>query len=132
MDVSSHFGKLDLSGEASEDDDGGSSDDGDWLDPSRTTNIQLAERKCRIEALIKANAVKKVPAQEFDEEALPLLSILWHLGVEGATNIGEVLTALEVCDTIRCVDWAKSDYLSEILTTLSLVPDAPTHWIAQS
>ena len=105
VDVSLHFGRLDLSGEDSDGDhDVGSDDDDDEIvDPGKDTSVQFAERERRIEALIGANAIEKVSASEFDEEVLSWLPILWHLGVEGATNTGEILAALQLCNTIRYV-----------------------------
>ncbi|KAF9654392.1 hypothetical protein BDM02DRAFT_85235 [Thelephora ganbajun] len=104
VDVSSHFGRLDLGGEDSDDDCDGSSDDGGAVDPAKAMNMQLTERKRRIEALIAANTNEVGSTSDFEEEALSWLPILWHLGVEGATNTGEVLVALQLCDTIspRC------------------------------
>lgn len=99
VDVSSHFGRLDLSGEGSDGDCDASSDDGDYFgDPSRDASAQHAERRRRIEAL---NGTDTADNFEFDEEVLPWLPILWHLGVEGATNTGEILAALQLCATIR-------------------------------
>lgn len=105
VDVPSYFEKLDLSGEDSDDDYGVPSDDDHTrlTDPSKTTSVQLTERKRRIEALIAADVPKRVPTSEFEGEVISWLQILWHLGVEGATNIGEVLAALQLCDTIRYV-----------------------------
>ena len=104
VDVSSHFGRLDLSGEGSDDDDEPSEDDDDDLaDPSIAAHIQLTERKRRIEVLIAAHITKNGSSSELDEEVLSWLPILWHLGVEVATNTGEVLAALRLCDTIRYV-----------------------------
>lgn len=101
VDVSSHFGRLDLSGEDSGDDRDAHSDDEDVVDPSK---VQLAElRRSRIEALIEADTVEEVSRFEFDKELLSWLPILWHLGVEGATNAGEVLAALHLCDAVRYV-----------------------------
>lgn len=118
-DVSSYFGRLGVSGEDSEDDDGGL-----VVDPSKPTSVQLSEKKRRIEGLIAADAPKKTPTSEFDQEVLSWLPILWHLGVEGATNIGEILAALQLCDTIRYVcltGWA----LFFCLTALLLAHGAP-------
>jgi len=103
-DVSSHFGKLDLGGEDSDGDCYASSDSDDGIaDPSKVTNVRLAERKRRIESLIGADTPENASASELDEEVLSWLPILWHLGVEGATNTGEVLAALQLCDNTRCV-----------------------------
>lgn len=107
VDVSSHFGKLDLSGEDSDDDCGPFSDDNGVVDPSKVTSVQLVERKRRIDDLIKVDAVEEVSPSEFDEEVLSWLPILWHLGVEGATNTGEVLAALQLCDNIRYLCYAR-------------------------
>lgn len=99
VDVSSHFGRLDLSGEGSDGDCDASSDDGDcFADPSRDASAQHAERRRRIEALIRADTAEK---GSFDEEILSWLPLLWHLGVEGAINTGEILAALQLCATIR-------------------------------
>ena len=106
VDVSSHFGRLDLSGEDSDDDCDARSDDGDVVDASKATSVQLVERKRRIEALAGADTAEGVSTSEFDEEVLSWLPILWHLGVEGATNTGEVLAALQLCDTIRYASYA--------------------------
>lgn len=95
VDVSSHFRRLDLSGEGSDD------DDDDLVDPSIAAHIQLTERKRRIEALIAANTTENGSSSELDEEVLSWLPILWHLGVEVATYTGEVLAALRLCDAIR-------------------------------
>ena len=103
VDVSSHFGRLDLSGEGSDDDDEPSEDDDDLVDPSIAAHIQLTERKRRIEVLIAADTTENGSSSELDEEVLSWLPILWHLGVEVATNTGEVLAALRLCDTIRYV-----------------------------
>lgn len=108
-DVSSHFGKLDLSGEDSDDDSDTHSDDDGVVDPSKATSVQLAERKRRIEALIIANAFRGASTSEFDGEILSWLPILWHLGVEGATNMGEVLAALQLCDAIRYGRYARGE-----------------------
>jgi len=102
VDVSSHFGRLDLSGEDSDDDYDAQSDDDGIVDPSKATGVRLAERKRRIEALIEADTIDgEASTSEFDEEVLSWLPILWHLGVEGATNAGEILAALQLCDIIR-------------------------------
>jgi len=107
VDVSSHFGRLDLSGEDSDGDCYASSDsDDDIVDPKKTTNVRLTERKLRIETLIGAGTPENASASELDEEVLSWLPILWHLGVEGATNAGEVLAALQLCDDVRCVTYA--------------------------
>ena len=102
VDVSSHFGRLDLDGEGS---DGGcdvSSDDGDCFgNPNRSVSAQHAEQRRRVEALIRADPAERGPTPEFDEEVLFWLPILWHLGIEGAINTGEVLAALQLCTTIR-------------------------------
>lgn len=97
-DVSSHFGRLDLSGEDSDDGAPPDHDEGDLVDPVKatSTSVQLAEKRHHIEALIATNNSKEV-----DEEVLSWLPFLWHLGAEVATNAGEVLTALQLCDTIR-------------------------------
>lgn len=121
VDVSSHFGRLDLSGEDSDGDHDVGSDDDDIVDPSKTTSVQFAERERRIEGLIGANAVEKVSASEFDEEVLSWLPILWHLGVEGATNTGEILAALQLCNTIRYVTCGQQVPSSGSLTALLLV-----------
>lgn len=110
VDVSSHFGRLDLSGEDSDGECDTSSDDDDECgvtDPRKSANVQLTERKRRIEALVRADATEKVSTSEFDEEVLSWLPILWHLGVEGATNTGEILAALQLCDTIRYVTYVR-------------------------
>ena len=102
VDVSSHFGRLDLSGgDGDSDCDADSDEDDGVVDPAKATNVQLAERKRRIEALIRVDTSENVSTSEFDEEILSSLPILWHLGVEGATNVGEVLSVLQLCDTIR-------------------------------
>lgn len=102
VDVSPYFGRLDLSNDDRDDVDGASSDDDGGLDFDKATlSVQPTEGKRRIEDLIAADALKKVPTSDFDEEVLSWLQILWHLGVEGATNIGEVLAALQLYDTIR-------------------------------
>lgn len=107
-DVSSHFGKLDLCGEDNDDESNPFFLDGDNLvDPSKATNAEFMERRRRIEALVAADEVEETSAYEFDEEVLPWLPMLWHLGVEGATNTGEILDALHLCDTIRCVNWTR-------------------------
>jgi len=127
VDVSSHFGKLHLSGEDSDGDyDASSDDDCDGVvDPSEASSVRLTERKCRIDALIRADTAKKSSASEFDEEVLSWLPILWHLGVEGATNIGEILAALHLCATIRYVTYARHVSIFRILTALLLVRGAP-------
>ena len=108
VDVTPCFGRLDLNGEdsgsdgASLDDDDDDDDDG-LVDPSKTTSMQLAGGKRRIEALIAADGPQKVSTSEFDKEVISWLQILWHIGVEGATSIGEVLAALQLCDAIRYV-----------------------------
>ena len=111
VDVSSHFGKLHLSGEDSDDGCNASSDDDcdDVVDPSKTSSVQFAERKHRIDFLIGADTAEKasVSAFEFDEEVLSWLPILWHLGVEGATNTGEILAALQLCATTRYATYAR-------------------------
>ena len=131
VDVSSHFGKLDLSGEDSDDDCGAFSDDNGVLDTSKVTSVQLAERKRRIEGLIRADTVEKVPTSEFDDEVLSWLPILWHLGVEGATNAGEVLAALQLCDIIRYVHYTLSLFF-RILTVPPLVRGVPVRWTVRS
>jgi len=107
VDVSSHFGRLDLSCEDSDGDYDTGSDDDCVVDPTEPANVQLTERKRRVEALIRAD-VTSTP--EFDEEVLSWLPILWHLGVEGATNTGEILTALQLCDAIRYVTYAATGF----------------------
>lgn len=96
-DVSPYFGRLDLSGEDSDEDDGG------LVDPTTATNVQFIERKRRIEALIAGDAPKNVSTSEIDEEVSSWLPILWHIGIEGAANMSEVLAALQLCDTVRYV-----------------------------
>ena len=127
VDVSSHFGKLHLSGEDSDDDcDTSSDDDCDGVvDPSKASSVQLTERKRRIDALIRADTAEEASASEFDEEVLSWLPILWHLGVEGATNTGEILAALQLCATIRYVTYAQHVPIFRILTDLLLVRGAP-------
>ena len=125
VDVSSHFGRLDLSGEVSDDEGDTHSDDDDAVDPSKAASVQLAERRCRIEALIEADAVEEVSRSEFDEEVLSWLPVLWHLGVEGATNTGEILEALQLCDTVGYVAHAQRVFLFQILTDLLLAHGAP-------
>jgi len=126
VDVSSHFGRLDLSGEDSGDEsDARSDDDDDVVGPSKALSVQLAERRYRIEALIEADTVEEVSKSEFDEEVLSWLPILWHLGVEGATNTGEVLAALQLCDTIGYVGYEQCVSLFQILTTPLLAHGAP-------
>jgi len=94
VDVSSHFGRLDLSGEGSDGDCDVSSDEGDcFADPSRDASAQHAERRRRIEALIRADTAENGSTPELDAEVLSWLPILWHLGVEGAINTGEILAA---------------------------------------
>ena len=129
VEVSSHFGRLDLSGEDSDDQDDdddeySSDDDGGLVDPSKTTSVQLTERKLRIEALIAADAPKMTSTSKLDEEVLSWLPVLWHLGVEGATNISEILAALQLCDTIRYASQTPQSP-SFLLTALPLVRDAP-------
>jgi len=106
VDVSSHFGKLHLSGEDCDSDYDASSDDDDGVvDPSKALSVQFTERKHRIDALIGADTAEGTEStSEFDEEVLSWLPVLWHLGVEGATNIGEILAAVQLCATIspRC------------------------------
>ena len=126
VDVSSHFGRLDLSGEDSGDECDARSDDDDVLDPSKVASVQLAERRYRIEDLIEADVVEEVSRSEFDEEVLSWLPILWHLGVEGATNMGEVLAALQLCDVVGYVGYAQRVSLLQILTAPLLAHDAPT------
>jgi len=116
VDVCSHFGRLDLSGEDSDDECDACSDDDDVVDPSKAASVQLAERRYRIEALIEADTIEGVPRSEFDEEVLSWLPILWHLGVEGATNTGEVLAALQLCDTVGCVGYGQLVSLFQNLT----------------
>lgn len=107
VDVSSHFGKLYLSDEDSDNDYySGSDDDGGIVDPSKASSVQLMERKRRIEDLIQADTAEKDSTPEFDEEVLSWLPGLWHLGVEGAANAGEIFAALQLCTTIRYVTYA--------------------------
>ena len=126
MDVSSHFGRLDLSGEDSGDECDARSDDDDVVDPSKAASVQLAERRCRIEDLIEADTVEEVSSSEFDEEVLSWLPILWHLGVEGATNTGEVLAALQLCEVIRYEAYARHVSPFQILTAPLPAHGAPT------
>lgn len=125
VDVSSHFGRLDLSSEDSDGSYDAPSDDDYIVDPRESKNVQLTERKRRIEALIEADTAENVLASEFDEEVLSWLPILWHLGVEGATNTGEVFAALQLCDSIRYVTYAQQVLSSGSLTALMLVRGAP-------
>jgi hypothetical protein len=101
VDVSSHFASLDLSGEDSDDGTSSDHDEDDLVDPGMATNVQLTEKKRRIEALIAADNSKRGTTSEFDKEVSSWLQFLWHLGVEVATNTGEVLAVLKLCDTIR-------------------------------
>ena len=107
-DLSSHFGRLDLGGEDSDDACDAHSDDGDVVSACKAASEQLAKRRCRIEALIEVDVVEDVSRSEFDEEVLSCLPALWHHGVEGATNTGEVLAALQLCDTVGYVGYRNS------------------------
>ena len=133
VDVSSHFGKLHLSGEdsdgdydASSDDDDDDDDDG-VLDPRKTSNVQLAERRHRIDGLMRADTVEKASASDFDGEVLSWLPVLWHLGVEGATNTGEILAALQLCAIIRYAACVRCVPIFRILMPLLLARGAPVH-----
>jgi hypothetical protein len=106
-DVSSHFGKLHLSGEDSDDDCYSSSDDDYVPDPRKMSSEQIMERRYRTDALIRADAVGMASASEFDKDVLSWLPFLWHLEVEGATNTGEILAALQLCAVIRYVKYAR-------------------------
>ena len=77
------------------------------MDPSKAASVRLAERRYRIEALIEVDTVEEVSRSEFDEEVLSWLPVLWHLGVEGATNTGEVLATLQLCDAIGYADYGQ-------------------------
>ena len=128
VDVSSHFGKLHLSGEDSDGDYDASSDDDDGvLDPRKTSNVQLAERRHRIDGLIRADTVEKALASDFDEEVLSWLPVLWHLGVEGATNTGEIFAALQLCAIVGYVTCARCVPIFRILMQLLLARGAPVH-----
>lgn len=131
VELSPYFGRLDLSGEASDDDDASSDDGGGLGDPSNLTSVQFTERKRRIEALIAVEAPNKIPTRELEEEVLSWLPVLWHLGVEGATNVSEVLAALKLCDAIRCVKWRALGPFFR-LTGLLLARIPPARWIALS
>lgn len=126
VDVSSHFGKLHLSGEDSDGDYDASSDDDDGvLDPRKTSNVQLAEQRHRIDGLMRADTVEKASASDFDEEVLSWLPVLWHLGVEGATNTGEILAALQLCAIIRYVTCVRCVPILRTLMPLLLARGAP-------
>jgi hypothetical protein len=123
VDVSSHFGRLDLGSEDSDDDYDAHSDDDGIVDPSAATSARITKQKHRIQALIETDTIGEAPTFEFDEEVLSWLPVLWHLGVEAATNVGEVLAALQLCDTIGYVSAA--GHFFRILTALLLVRGAP-------
>ena len=125
MDVSSHFGRLDLGGEDSDDGFEAHSDDDGIVDPRAATSMRITEQKHRIEALMGTDAVGEASTSEFDEEVLSWLPVLWHLGVEAATNVGEVLAALQLCDTIGYVSAA--GHFFRFLTALLLVRGALPH-----